>query len=65
MSEMTTYAKANGLKGFEMIRAIVLTHEAFTVENDLMTPTFKVKRNMVAKLYENEIKAMYASGDGK
>ena len=32
------------LQGFEMVRAIILEEELFAVENNLLTPTFKLKR---------------------
>jgi long-chain acyl-CoA synthetase len=31
----------------EQLACIVVTNEAWTVDNDLITPTFKVKRNRV------------------
>jgi long-chain acyl-CoA synthetase len=41
----------------EQLECLVITNEAWTVDNDLITPTFKVKRNRVderfAALYEN------------
>lgn len=36
-----------------------LTTNAFTVENDLLTPTFKLKRAEAKKFFLKEIKAMY------
>jgi long-chain acyl-CoA synthetase len=53
------------LKGFEKIRAIHLEKEidgmrqGFTVENNCLTPTFKLKRPMLKDRYEAEIEAMY------
>jgi long-chain acyl-CoA synthetase len=35
--------RANGLKGFENVKAVYLTTEPFSAENDCMTPTFKMK----------------------
>ena len=41
----------------EQLDCLVVTAEAWSVENDLITPTFKVKRNRIedlfAKNYEN------------
>ncbi|KAH8865694.1 Long-chain-fatty-acid--CoA ligase 5 [Schistosoma japonicum] len=39
------------LKGFEKLKKIHLTNEAFTVENGLLTPTLKIYRPKVKKMY--------------
>lgn len=39
-----------------------MTWEAFTQENDLITPTFKLKRNIAKKVYQEDIDRMYAEG---
>ena len=52
------------LKGFERVRAIHLAPEAFSVDNDMLTPTFKLKRNVARDKFRQEIDAMYASGIG-
>jgi long-chain acyl-CoA synthetase len=45
-----------GLDPHEQLDCLVITSEAWSVENDLITPTFKVKRNRIedafAKNYE-------------
>lgn len=41
--------KENGLKGFERIVDFKVLSEPWTVENDLLTPTFKLKRVCVQK----------------
>ncbi|MFZ2295670.1 MAG: AMP-binding protein, partial [Polaromonas sp.] len=46
-------------------RAICLTTEAWTIENTMMTPTLKLKRNNLMKRYASEIDAMYQSGTRK
>ncbi|KAI8607699.1 hypothetical protein BC830DRAFT_1158046 [Chytriomyces sp. MP71] len=45
LEDMNKIGKQYGLKGFEFARAIHLDPSGFTVENSLLTPTFKLKRN--------------------
>jgi long-subunit acyl-CoA synthetase (AMP-forming) len=47
MDELAALAKEHKLSGLEKPKDIYLTDEAFTVENNLLTPTFKLKRNVV------------------
>ncbi|KDO34848.1 hypothetical protein SPRG_00909 [Saprolegnia parasitica CBS 223.65] len=62
--DMAATGKKAGLNGFETVRAIHLHPDRFTVENDLLTPTFKLKRNDVKKAFMTQIDALYEkSGD--
>jgi len=36
--------------------------EPFSIENDILTPTFKIKRNIAKNIYKDEIDAIYKSG---
>ena len=47
-------------KGFEKVRRITLTAEDFTTQNDLLTPSLKVKRRVVWQRYGAPIEALYA-----
>lgn len=58
--EMTTVGETAKLAGFEQVKEFTLSHELWTVENDLLTPTMKLKRNVVQKKFQKEIDAMYA-----
>eukprot|EP00889_Picochlorum_renovo_P003946 jgi/Picre1/30976/NNA_006334.t1 len=49
------------LKGFEMIKDLHFETEEFSVENDLLTPTFKPKRPQLVNKYKQVIDDMYAS----
>lgn len=60
LESLNATGKGGKLKGFEMVRAVYLEHELFSVENDLLTPTFKLKRPQLQKKYQGEIDAMYA-----
>jgi len=49
------------LRGFEHVKGIHLSHELFSVENGILTPTFKLKRNEAKKKFQAEINEMYAA----
>ena len=61
MADIHRLSKAQGLHGFETPKAIYLESNLFTTENDLVTPTFKLKRNKLKDNYEHQINEMYAS----
>ncbi|KAF1777727.1 AMP-binding, conserved site [Phytophthora cactorum] len=62
LADMDIVARADGLHGFERVKKIYLTPEAFTVENDLVTPTLKPKRAKLTKHFANVVKTLYATG---
>ncbi|KAG6621302.1 putative long-chain-fatty-acid-CoA ligase [Phytophthora cinnamomi] len=62
LEDMDIVARADGLHGFERVKKIFLTTEAFTVENDLVTPTLKPKRANLAKHFAKVVKDLYATG---
>ncbi|MDX1642131.1 MAG: AMP-binding protein, partial [Balneolaceae bacterium] len=52
--------KANKhLSPWETVKKFVLLDDPLTVENDELTPTMKVKREVVNEKYEEEIESMY------
>ncbi|KIO29189.1 hypothetical protein M407DRAFT_21758 [Tulasnella calospora MUT 4182] len=59
LAMMTKTAKKAGLNGFETVKAIHLTLEPFTIENNLLTPTFKVRRRDAAALYKEVLDGLY------
>ncbi|KAL1933656.1 hypothetical protein VTP01DRAFT_7746 [Rhizomucor pusillus] len=61
LKELTAYGKQNDLKGFEQVKAIYLTMDEFTIENDLLSPTFKLKRETAKVKYADQIKEMYTT----
>ncbi|KAF9291154.1 hypothetical protein BGZ88_007048 [Linnemannia elongata] len=60
LKELGKAGRAAELRGFEMIKRVYLSTDAFTIENGLLTPTLKVKRPQVQKHFEEQIKEMYA-----
>ncbi|RCH89090.1 Long chain acyl-CoA synthetase 7 peroxisomal, partial [Rhizopus stolonifer] len=61
LKTLTAFGKQNDLKGFEQIRAVYLTPKEFNIDNDLLTPTFKLKRETAKKTFQSQIDAMYAT----
>jgi long-chain acyl-CoA synthetase len=50
-----------GLPHYKQVRAFHLVEEAFTVESGLLTVNGKLKRDLIAERFRNEIDAMYES----
>ncbi|WWC88193.1 uncharacterized protein L201_003098 [Kwoniella dendrophila CBS 6074] len=61
LKRLARKAKENKLNGFEMIKGIHLTLEPFG--EDIMTPTFKIKRNIAAKKFNKEIEIAYQEAE--
>lgn len=59
MVEREVVKTQEGLAPFEQVKAVILVPEPFTVENGLMTPTLKIRRNKVVERWKNEIDALY------
>jgi long-chain acyl-CoA synthetase len=60
LNELKTTGKAAKLKGFEIVKAVFLDHVQFSVDDDLLTPTFKLKRPQLLKHYQEKVDALYA-----
>lgn len=59
LDQMVQIAGANKFNSLEKPQDIFLTADAFSVENDILTPTFKLKRNVGQRIYQAQIDAMY------
>ena len=59
MDDIGALSKQHKLSGLEKPRDIWVSFDQFTIENNLLTPTFKLKRNVVQQVYEQEIAHMY------
>jgi long-chain acyl-CoA synthetase len=57
--ELAATGKAKRLKGFEAIKGVHLVEEQFSIENDLMTPSMKLKRPQLQQRFQKDIDAMY------
>ena len=51
LDSINEVAKAKKFSGLEKPKEIYLTSDPFSVENDILTPTFKMKRNVGKKVY--------------
>ncbi|KAJ6842039.1 putative long chain acyl-CoA synthetase 6, peroxisomal isoform X1 [Iris pallida] len=60
LDEMDSAGKQAQLRGFEFAKAVTLVLEPFTLENGLLTPTFKVKRPQAKAYFAKAIADMYA-----
>ncbi|KAI9738561.1 MAG: hypothetical protein M1834_008065 [Cirrosporium novae-zelandiae] len=52
-------AKRNKFQGFERVRNCWLEIEPFSIENELLTPTLKLKRPQTAKQYRERLDQLY------
>lgn len=51
--------------GFEKVQKIHLDHREFSVENGLLTPSFKLKRNEATLYYKPVLEALYNAPQSK
>lgn len=61
LSEMDGKVKEHNLTSLEKIKDIYLHGEPFSVENNIITPTFKIKRNIAKSVFKDQIDRMYAA----
>lgn len=57
--EINRLGVENKLSSLEKPKDIALTLDAFTIENNLFTPTFKLKRNVGREVFRAQIDKMY------
>jgi long-chain acyl-CoA synthetase len=57
---MAEEARAAQLRGFEVVAAVALAPEPFSVENGLLTPTMKTKRNEARDRFRAVLDGLYA-----
>jgi long-chain acyl-CoA synthetase len=52
--------RAHNFRSYEKPKAFQLIVEDFTIENGLLTPSLKVRRNLVLARYQSSLEALYA-----
>lgn len=65
LGELTKVGRAGKLKGFEIVKGVHLDPVPFSVERDLMTPSFKLRRPQLLKCYQAAIDALYVEVEAK
>jgi len=58
-NKLVLAAKAGKLKGIEVVQRVIVTHDEWTPENDLLTAAMKLKRGPVTNNFKKEVKKMY------
>ena len=59
LNELETFSRSNDIKGFEIVKNVHLFKDSFTVDNNLLTTTMKIKRHIAKKYFEKEINKLY------
>lgn len=54
-------AATSGFPNYGVPRQICLLRDAWTIDNGLLTPTLKMKRNVIAKRFADQIDVLYAA----
>ncbi len=61
LDDMIREGKRRGLMSYEQVKAIEFIKEPFTIENGLLTPTFKSRRFAIEKKYKELFQKIYKS----
>ncbi|CAF1666930.1 unnamed protein product, partial [Didymodactylos carnosus] len=59
LKELHERGKMNDLMSYEQVKNIAVISEPFTIENGLLTPTFKIRRYAVEKKYKQTLEGLY------
>lgn len=65
LENITKLGKEAKLQSFEQAKAVYLFPGLMSVENDLLTPTFKCKRPQATKFFQKQLDALYKALDEK
>ncbi|XP_061100826.1 long-chain-fatty-acid--CoA ligase 1a isoform X2 [Conger conger] len=61
LEDLVRLGKEGGLKSFEQVKDITLYPEMFSVQNGLLTPTLKSKRNELRNFFREQINQLYST----
>lgn len=59
LEEINRLTKEKKLSSLEKPKDIFISKDGFTIENNLLTPTFKLKRNIAREYFRGQIDEMY------
>ncbi|XP_076440059.1 long-chain-fatty-acid--CoA ligase 5-like [Babylonia areolata] len=60
LDSLTELGRKSGLSSLEIVKDVYIQPDLFSVENGLLTPTFKAKRQELAKYFRTQIQEMYS-----
>ena len=63
LNEMKREGKKRDLMSYEQVKVIEFIKEPFTIDNGLLTPTFKSRRFAVEKIYKDLLLSLYKKVD--
>ncbi|CAH3141514.1 unnamed protein product, partial [Pocillopora meandrina] len=59
LEDILAKGREGDLHSLEQVRKIYLHPEMFSIENGLLTPTFKAKRSEILKTFKDQIERLY------
>ena len=62
LKDLDRIGRKNKFAGYERVKNCYLYLEPFTVENELLTPTLKLKRPVAAKRFRPDLDELYREG---
>ena len=60
LKDLDRAGRKSKFAGYERVKNISLLVEPFSVENELLTPTLKLKRPQTVKMFRGELDTLYA-----
>ena len=60
MADLLKLATENKFSGLEKVKNFRLMVDPFSIDNDILTPKMSIKRHVAKKVFEAQIKEMYA-----